>query len=41
MEAMAGVRPVRIGDDRLTGSDPTPVRSPYDGGERRLVVFQP
>jgi acyl-CoA reductase-like NAD-dependent aldehyde dehydrogenase len=30
---MTGVRPVRIGDDRYTGSDSTPVRSPYDGKE--------
>ena len=37
MGCMADVRPVRIGDDRYTGSDSTPVRSPFDGRELARV----
>jgi acyl-CoA reductase-like NAD-dependent aldehyde dehydrogenase len=37
MGHMSDVRPVRIGDDRYTGSDSTPVHSPYDGRELARV----
>jgi acyl-CoA reductase-like NAD-dependent aldehyde dehydrogenase len=37
MEAMADVRPVRIGDERCTGADSSPVRSPFDGHELARV----